>query len=49
MTDPFFDKPYEATARSNATPAAAAASTESLRKSPNIKSKRVVAALFKSS
>ncbi len=45
--DPFFDKPYEATSRTQAT-SAANVSAESLRKSPNIKSKRVVAALFKS-
>jgi len=43
--DPFFDKPYEATVRSaDAAPAA----PEPLRKSANIKPKRVVAALFKS-
>ena len=43
--DPFFDKPYEATARSADAPPAA---PEPLRKSANIKHKRVVAALFKS-
>jgi superfamily II DNA/RNA helicase len=43
--DPFFDKPYEAPVRSaDAAPAA----PEPLRKSANIKPKRVVAALFKS-
>jgi hypothetical protein len=43
--DPFFDKPYEATVRSADAPPAA---PEPLRKSANIKHKRVVAALFKS-
>jgi superfamily II DNA/RNA helicase len=43
--DPFFDKPYEASVRSaDAAPVA----PEPLRKSANIKPKRVVAALFKS-
>ena len=43
--DPFFDKPYEAPVRSaDAAPAA----PEPLRKSANIKPKRVMAALFKS-
>ena len=42
--DPFFDKPYEAPVRSaDAAPPA----PEPLRKSANIKSKRVTAALFK--
>jgi len=44
--DPFFDKPYEPTARSTDAPQVAA--PEPLRKSANIKPKRVVAALFKS-
>ncbi len=44
--DPFFDKPYEPAARS--TDAPKVASPEPLRKSANIKPKRVVAALFKS-
>jgi len=44
--DPFFDKPYEATVRSAET--AAPAAPDPLRKSANIKSKRVMAALFKS-
>ncbi len=44
--DPFFDKPYEAPVRS--AEAAAPAAPDPLRKSPNIKPKRVVAALFKS-
>jgi len=43
--DPFFDKPYEATTRSVE---AAPATPDPLRKSANIKPKRVVAALFKS-
>jgi superfamily II DNA/RNA helicase len=44
--DPFFDKPYEAPVRS--AEAAAPAAPDSLRKSANIKPKRVMAALFKS-
>jgi superfamily II DNA/RNA helicase len=44
--DPFFDKPYEPTARSADAPKVVA--PEPLRKSANIKPKRVVAALFKS-
>jgi superfamily II DNA/RNA helicase len=44
--DPFFDKPYEPTVRSADAPKPAA--PEPLRKSANIKPKRVVAALFKS-
>jgi superfamily II DNA/RNA helicase len=44
--DPFFDKPYEPSAR--ATEASVPAAPQPLRKSANIKSKRVVAALFKS-
>jgi len=44
--DPFFDKPYEPTTRSTDAPQVAA--PEPLRKSANIKPKRVVAALFKS-
>ena len=44
--DPFFDKPYEPTARTADAPKVAA--PEPLRKSANIKPKRVVAALFKS-
>ncbi len=43
--DPFFDKPYEAATRSTET---APATPDPLRKSPNIKPKRVMAALFKS-
>jgi len=43
--DPFFDKPYEAPVRSADAPAPA---PEPLRKSANIKPKRVMAALFKS-
>jgi superfamily II DNA/RNA helicase len=43
--DPFFDKPYEAPVRSAE---AAPAAVEPLRKSANIKPKRVMAALFKS-
>jgi superfamily II DNA/RNA helicase len=43
--DPFFDKPYEAPVR-NAE--AAPVTPDPLRKSPNIKPKRVMAALFKS-
>jgi ATP-dependent RNA helicase RhlE len=43
--DPFFDKPYEAPVRSADAPQAA---PEPLRKSANIKPKRVMAALFKS-
>jgi superfamily II DNA/RNA helicase len=43
--DPFFDKPYEATERRVE---AAPATPDPLRKSANIKPKRVVAALFKS-
>ena len=43
--DPFFDKPYEAPVRSAE---AAPAIPEPQRKSANIKPKRVVAALFKS-
>jgi hypothetical protein len=44
--DPFFDKPYEAPVRS--AEAAAPAAPDPLRKSANIKPKRVMAALFKS-
>jgi superfamily II DNA/RNA helicase len=44
--DPFFDKPYEAPVRS--AEAVKPVAPEPLRKSANIKSKRVVAALFKS-
>jgi ATP-dependent RNA helicase RhlE len=44
--DPFFDKPYEAPVRSAET--AASAAPDPLRKSANIKPKRVMAALFKS-
>ncbi len=44
--DPFFDKPYEPAARTADAPKPAA--PEPLRKSANIKPKRVVAALFKS-
>jgi superfamily II DNA/RNA helicase len=44
--DPFFDKPYEPSARAADLPKPAA--PEPLRKSANIKPKRVVAALFKS-
>jgi hypothetical protein len=43
--DPFFDKPYEATVRSAE---AAPVAPDPLRKSANIKPKRVMAALFKS-
>ena len=43
--DPFFDKPYEAPVRSAE---AAPAAPDPLRKSSNIKPKRVMAALFKS-
>jgi hypothetical protein len=43
--DPFFDKPYEAPVRSAE---AAPAAPDPLRKSANIKPKRVMAALFKS-
>ncbi|MEY4490645.1 MAG: hypothetical protein RLY41_451, partial [Pseudomonadota bacterium] len=43
--DPFFDKPYEAPVRSADAPVPA---PEPLRKSANIKPKRVMAALFKS-
>jgi ATP-dependent RNA helicase RhlE len=43
--DPFFDKPYEAPVRS--AEAAAPAAPDPLRKSANIKPKRVMAALFK--
>ena len=42
---PFFDKPYEAPVRS--TEAATAAAPDPLRKSADIKPKRVMAALFK--
>ena len=42
--DPFFDKPYEAPVRAEGE---VAAPKEPLRKSPNIKPKRKVAALFK--
>ena len=42
--DPFFDKPYEAPVRAEGEVAAV---KEPLRKSPNIKPKRKVAALFK--
>jgi superfamily II DNA/RNA helicase len=45
--DPFFDKPYEAPVRSADAPKPAAV-PDPLRKSANIKPKRVVAALFKS-
>ncbi|WP_353132948.1 DEAD/DEAH box helicase [Limnohabitans sp.] len=45
--DPFFDKPYEAPVRT-AAEAAAPAAPDPLRKSANIKPKRVMAALFKS-
>jgi hypothetical protein len=44
--DPFFDKPYEAPLRS--AEAVAPVAPDPLRKSANIKSKRVMAALFKS-
>jgi superfamily II DNA/RNA helicase len=44
--DPFFDKPYEAPVRN--AEAAAPAAPDPLRKSANIKPKRVMAALFKS-
>jgi superfamily II DNA/RNA helicase len=44
--DPFFDKPYEATVRS--AEALVPAAPDPLRKSANIKPKRVMAALFKS-
>ncbi|MEY4421087.1 MAG: hypothetical protein RLZZ498_1683, partial [Pseudomonadota bacterium] len=44
--DPFFDNPYEAPVRS--ADAVKPVAPEPLRKSANIKSKRVVAALFKS-
>jgi superfamily II DNA/RNA helicase len=44
--DPFFDKPYEAPVRT--AEAAAPAAPDPLRKSANIKPKRVMAALFKS-
>jgi len=44
--DPFFDKPYEPSGRSADAPKPAA--PQPLRKSANIKPKRVVAALFKS-
>jgi len=44
--DPFFDKPYEPSVRSTDAPKPSA--PEPLRKSANIKPKRVVAALFKS-
>jgi hypothetical protein len=42
--DPFFDKPYEEPSADAVKPAAA---PDPLRKSPNIKPKRNVAALFK--
>jgi hypothetical protein len=42
--DPFFDKPYEEPAADAVKPAA---NPDPLRKSPNIKPKRNVAALFK--
>jgi hypothetical protein len=42
---PFFDRPYEAPVRSVE---AAPAAPDPLRKSANIKPKRVIAALFKS-
>jgi hypothetical protein len=44
--DPFFDKPYEAPVRS--AEVAAPAAPDPLRKSANIKPRRVMAALFKS-
>jgi superfamily II DNA/RNA helicase len=44
--DPFFDKPYEASVRS--AEVAVAAAPDPLRKSANIKPRRVMAALFKS-
>jgi hypothetical protein len=42
--DPFFDKPYEAPVLADGAPVV---TQEPLRKSPNIKPKRKVAALFK--
>jgi superfamily II DNA/RNA helicase len=47
--DPFFDKPYEPTGAANEAPKAKAPEPAVPRRSANIKSKRVVAALFKAS
>jgi hypothetical protein len=49
VTDPFFDKPYEAseTAPSGDVPAASTVASVGRGISPNIKPKRKVAALFK--
>ena len=47
--DPFFDKPYEPTGAAHETPKPKAPEPAAPRRSANIKSKRVVAALFKAS